>query len=285
MEITPFFAPVISGDFQDIVKKDFPNKVGLIDADRYKHLVAYRMYQKMMDEGLDHSKELLNEIIEDYLSRDIFNNFTCKAYVFCFSAPSKDVFRHSIAQNKKYKGNREGKTDPNYYPDKYEDMAYVYQYINERYHTLLFNDLEADDLLSMLQREEDTFIFSHDKDLKQVTGFHFDMANNLLKYTTEEQGLILLLEQMLIGDTTDNIGGLAGFGLGAFVKFQIANPDITSEGMFYLVLKKYIDKFGVLEGVDTFTEMWSLLSMKLDRGDWFRQKYASAYDLIDEILK
>ena len=285
MEIIQFRAPVVSGDFQDIVKKNFPNKVALIDADRYKHLVAFRMYGKMMEEGLDHSVELLNEIIESYLSRDIFNNFSCKAYVFCFSAPSKGVFRHSIAQNKRYKGNREGKKDPNYYPDKHNDMAYVYKYINERYHTLLFDDLEADDLLSMLQREEDTFIFSHDKDLKQVEGFHFDMSNNLLTYTTAEVGLKLLFEQILTGDTTDNIVGLAGFGLKGLINFQIEHPDITPEAMFYLVVKKYIDKFGVLNGVDTFVEMWSLLSMKINRGDYFKEKYTQAYSLIDEILK
>src|SRR5690606_35472816 len=128
---------------------------------------------------------LLDEIINEYLYRDIFSQFKAKDYIFCFSAPSKSVFRSIIASDKAYKGNRKKVEDAYYYEGKFEDMAYVFEYVSNRYQTLYFNDLEADDILSMLQDEDATFIFSHDKDLKQVPGAHWDMNAYNLSFTSK----------------------------------------------------------------------------------------------------
>lgn len=284
MDNFQFTAPVNSWDNDDWEKKDFGNKIALIDADRYKHLVTYRMYQKLMDEGFDmRSKEMIDELIESYLRVDIFNQFQCKDYIFCFSAPSSKTFRHAFAQHKEYKGNRKGKVDPNFYEGKYEDMAYVFEYINKRYHTLFFDDLEADDLLSMLQDEDDTFIFSHDKDLKQVVGWHYNMERRGLDYTDEELGMQRLLDQILIGDTTDNITGLIGFGEKGLEKFKEECAHMDKEQVLWLTVKKYINKYGLLHGIDTFVEMWGLVSMKIDRGDWFKEKYSKAFSLLENI--
>lgn len=282
MEIIPFYAPVFYEDSLDLNKKVL-DKVALIDADRYKHVVTYNMYKKLMEEGERHTTALLNEIIDNYLSRDIFDCFEARAYIFCFSAPSSKVFRNAIAQEKKYKGNRKG-DDPYHYTNKYEDMAYVYEYINSRYQTLFFDDLEADDILSMLQREE-TFVFSHDKDLKQVPGWHWDMDKRCLFKITEEEGFVSLLKQILTGDSTDNFGGLKGFGKGALEKFEekIKVDSMKAEHIVYHIMKLYTDKHGILKGLDTFVEMWQLASMKLDRGEYFKDKYAKAFYLINKI--
>ena len=284
MEIVPFIVPMSPYESIDLNRKVI-DKIALIDADRYKHVVTYRMYQKLMDEGIPHSKSLLNEIIDEYLSNDIFDRFEAKAYIFCFSAPSGSVFRNAMAQEKKYKGQRKGE-DKYFYSDKYDDMAYVFQYVKERYQTLFFEDLEADDILSMLQREE-SFIFSHDKDLLQVPGWHWDMDRYELKFITEEQGFVSLLSQILTGDATDNFGGLAGFGAVAMDKFKekMQVESMKAEHMVYYVMKLYTDKHGVLKGFDTFVEMWALASMKLDRGDHFRDKYATAFYLMDNLCK
>src|SRR5690606_29981603 len=94
----PIIAPMTSST-ED--KKRFPHKVALIDADRYKHVVTYRVYQEVVEKGQEHSTRLVNAIIDEYLSNDIFNNFECKNYIFCFSATSKQIFRNYIAQEKK----------------------------------------------------------------------------------------------------------------------------------------------------------------------------------------
>jgi 5'-3' exonuclease len=281
MEPVKFTAPV---EYEHKPKKKFPNKVALIDADRYKHVVTYRVFQEL-ESGKEHNKRLVNGIIEDYLYNDIFSKFECKAYIFCFSAPSKQVFRNHIAQEKKYKGNRDNKPDHYDYDGKYEDMAHVFEYIESRYTTLIFSDLEADDVLSMLQHPERTFIFSHDKDLKQVIGFHYNMNAGFLEYTTESNGLEMLMGQMLKGDTVDNIPGLQGFGDKALEKWKEECSHVGDLDIVMMALKKYTDKYGVLQGVDTFAEMWHLLSMRINRGKYCKEKYATAFALIESLTK
>jgi len=285
MNIIPFTAPIASGLNIDLNKKKI-DKIALIDADRYKHVVTYRIYQKLMDEGELHNTQILNDTIDEYLSHDIFNRFDADAYIFCFSAPSKNVFRHSIAQTKRYKGNRDGKKDPYFYSEKYDDMAYIYEYINSRYSTLFFDDLEADDILCMLQREE-TFIFSHDKDLKQVAGWHWDMDNYKLINITEQQAFTNLIGQLLLGDSTDNISGLKGFGKKAFedFKLQMKSESLKPDEMLIYAIQLYTDKYGVLNGFDTFVEMWSLVSLKINRGEYLQNKYATAFYMIDGLCK
>ena len=281
MGVVNFTAPVDSYESIDASKKT-TDRIALIDADRYKHVVTYRMYQKIMLEGNVYSKPLLHQTIDEYLSNDIFNKFEAKAYVFCFSAPSGKVFRNHIAQEKKYKGHRKGE-DKYFYTGKYEDMSYIYEYINQRYETLYFDDLEADDLLSMLQGDE-TFIFSHDKDLKQVPGFHWDMKNLDWIYISEQKGMRSLFTQILTGDSTDNFGGLKGFGQVSLNKLiKEVGPDVDPTLFFYKVIKLYIDKYGLLNGVDSFSEMWNMASMKINRGDYLKEKYASAFELINTI--
>lgn len=283
MEIIPFHAPVF-GEEVEIVKKSI-NKIALIDADRYKHVVTYRIWQKIMTEGEVHTRSLVIDTIDDYLQHDIFNQFEAKAYVFCFSTPSGKVFRNAIAQEKKYKGNRKG-DDPHFYNDKYDDMAFVYEYISGRYKTLFHEDLEADDILSMLQREE-TFIFSHDKDLKQVPGWHWDMDKYDLYYIKEEVAFQNLMYQILKGDSTDNFGGLKGFGPKALESFkEKMNVNVTNaEHLFHAVLKLYTDKHGIMHGFDTFVEMWTLASMRLNRGDYNKDKYATSFHYIETLVK
>ncbi len=282
MDRVPFIAPLDSGLSIDISKKEI-SKVALIDADRYKHVVVYRMWQKLMNEGQTHSIMLLNEIIDDYLSTDIFSKFDAKAYIFCFSAPSKNVFRNSITQEKKYKGNR-SQSDAYFYSNKYEDMAYVYDYISERYTTLFEDDLEADDLISMLQNQY-TFVFSHDKDLKQVPGFHWNMDEFNLIEISEDDAFRNLMYQILTGDATDNIPGLSGFGAKSLEKFMLNTKDLSTEALFQSVVKQFTDKYGLYKGFDTFNEMWNLVSLRINRGEYLKSRYNLTFHKFESILK
>lgn len=274
-----FEIPKAGAEFQ---KKNF-NKVALIDADRYKHVVVYQVYKELQN-GKAYSRDLVRTVIDDYLYRDIFAAFDAKAYLFCFSAPSKKVFRNWVTQEKKYKDNRSGGADLYDYENKWEDMAYVFEYIHENYPTLIFDDLEADDLLSMLQHSTDTFIFSHDKDLKQVVGFHYDMGMRTLMYTTEDEGFEILVNQILLGDPTDSIPGLKGFGPKALDGFREECFHFDNKTLLYAAIGKFIDKYGILNGMDCFAEMWHLVSMRTSRGDYNKSKYHSAFKLIETLL-
>ena len=280
--IGPLRAPSSSLDFDKVII----NKIALIDADKYKHKVAYRMYQALMDEGELHCKSLLNDKIESYLSYEVFNRFKADAYVFCFSAPSSKIFRNAIAQEKEYKGNRGKGTDPYFYTNKWDDMAYVFEYINDRYETLYMDDLEADDILAMVQNEH-TFIYSEDKDLKQVPGWHWDSEKNKIIAVDETDGLRSLALQLLKGDSGDNIPGLKGFGEKAVEHFKqrIIIEGLDNQDILKAILDIYTDKLGLFKGYDTFVEMWSLLSMRINRGVYSQEKYAKIHTVINELCK
>ena len=239
-----------------------------------------------MQEGQLHNQALLNEKIDGYLSYEVFNRFHADSYVFCFSAPSSKVFRNAIAQEKKYKGNRGQGVDEYFYTNKWDDMAYVYEYINSRYQTLFMDDLEADDILSMVQNEH-TFIYSEDKDLRQVPGWHWDQDQNRIIPITEEDAMRNLISQLVKGDSGDNIPGLKGFGPKAVELFDqevlVKNLDINQS--IALAISRYTDKLGVHKGYDTFVEMWTLLNMRTNRGEYSKEKYAKIYTTIDELCK
>lgn len=276
--------PFLVSSYEESHAKRKTDKIALIDADRYKHVVTYRVFQELQN-GKEHTKLLVTEIIDDYLYRDIFARIECPVYLFCFSAPSGNVFRNWVSQEKKYKGNRENVSDPNSYDQKYDDMVFVYTYIKEHYSTLIFDDLEADDILSMLQHEDRSFIFSHDKDLKQVPGFHFNMDGGYLDYVTKEEGFERLVFQILKGDSTDNIPGLFRFGEKKVEKFQEENKGRSDIELFFLAVREFTQKMGVMEGIDCFVEMWSLVSMRINRGAYLREKYASAFMLMEQYLE
>jgi len=264
-------------------KKDFSDKVALIDADFFKYIVTSRVY-KDLENGYKRDQALVEKHIEDALYDSIFSNFDAKAFVFCFSAPTGKVFRSSIAQEKKYKGSRAKRDDPNDYEGKYKDMIYVAEYVERKYGMLMFADLEADDILSMLQDPHKTFIYSKDKDLMQVTGYHYDMNSRNLTYTTEEEGFFMLIKQILTGDTVDEIPGLFGFGKAALAKFCREHEGLPNESKLIGAIKQYTDKHGLLIGMDMFVEMWSLISMKINRGDYLREKYSKGFALIENLL-
>lgn len=49
-------------------------------------------------------------------------------------------------------------------------------------------------------------------------------------------------------------------------------------------INEFVSKKGLLQGIDTFVEMWSLVSMKINRGEYFKEKYASAIKTIDGLI-
>ena len=285
--INPLFVPTENYEEEvNLLDKPKTNKIALIDADRYKHVVTYRMWKKIVDEGVLHSKKLVDSVIQDYLDRDIFNCFEAKSYVFCFSAPTGKVFRSYIAKSKLYKGNRKNKQDNHFYPEKYDDMNYIYDYFNKRYVTLLHDDIEADDLLSLLQNDN-TFLFTHDGDLKQVPGTHWDLKENCFYEINKEDAFKELMFQILKGAGKDNIPGLKGFGESALSNFKktIQSQKMSSEAVMFSTQKFFINKYGTIKGIDLFNEQYMLCSTLKPYGDWLKEKYNSSFYTIQQFAK
>lgn len=267
------FAP--QNAFPKFEKKTF-DKIALIDADKMKHLVTYDVGNDIKN-NLERSPVRLNKYIDNRIN-DIMNSFTAKGYIFCFSGKSSNTFRYHVGFEKEYKGNR--KDDPSFYEGKIEDMAEVVTKVMNTYPSLIFSELEADDILSFLQCEE-TFIYSNDKDLKQIPGSHFDFDKKDIYEITPEEAFKNLCYQLLIGDSTDCIVGLRGCGPVMANKILEATP---TKRLINTILVEYQKKLGLTKGTDAFVETWNLVKLREQRGEYFKKKYASAINLL-EIVK
>jgi DNA polymerase-1 len=81
--------------------------------------------------------------------------------------------------------------------------------------------MEADDFLGINQHKppyrdfetSKTTICSIDKDLKQIPGEHYNFVKKEFDYVEPEEGVNYFYKQILVGDTSDNIGGCPGIGL------------------------------------------------------------------------
>lgn len=257
-------------------KKKHFELVALIDADKIKHLVAYSVGELLKQNYTLPEIDVVG-LIEDRLNA-IHNSFSAKAIIFCFSGKSSNTFRYQCAFEKEYKGNR---SDNNFYEGKLEVMMFVVEYIKKVNHVLVFNTLEADDILSMLQCKH-TFIWSNDKDMNQIPGWHFDHFKLNLYKVTEEDAHRNLCYQMIVGDTTDNIGGIKGFGDKKALEILGKAP---LKIMLHTILLEYQKKFGITEGTDAFTEVWNLVKLRGKRGAYFIEKYKSAFELIELLTK
>lgn len=264
----PMHAP--KSAFMHHDKKHF-NKIALIDADRLKHLVAYDVNCDLK-QGRQRDPHRLTYHIEERLG-EIFRQFSAAGYIFCFSGKSHDTFRAAVAVDKKYKGNR---IDREFYEGKIEDMAEVVSYVMKIYPTLIFTDLEADDLLCYLQHDY-TFIFSNDKDLNQIPGHHFNVEQRDLMIVTEEQAHRNLCYQMIVGDSTDHIGGLFRYGEKKALKIL---EEVPLKQMLQRILYEYQVVHGITKGTDCFVETWNLVKLRMHRGEYFHEKYIDAMNLL-----
>jgi len=241
------------------------DKIALIDAD-------YIMYKTVPKLKVNEDISALCNLIDVEIST-LREYFKAKHMLFCFSGEPDNYFRNHIAIDKKYKGNRE--RSMNHYRDA------IVTYIKYRYATLIFNELEADDILCMLQ-DEDTFIYSEDKDMQQIPGTHWDLKKELFYEIDEFQAFDFLMSQVIMGDSVDNIGGLKDYGL---IKTSKLLTNCSSpQSLINVTINEYIKVHGVVNGIDAFTEMWNLVKLRGNRGTYFKERYQFAFETL-ELLK
>ena len=161
-------------------------------------------------------KEYLAET--DYLGHALGNAKTAVEHILdeCFPERSwyrgfltgKGNFRHKVATIKPYKGNR----DPNHKPKYYKEIG---EYLVHKYGAEVVEGQEADDMLGIVQwahPDKSTVICSIDKDLKMIPGYHYNPGRKEFFYQTIEDANLFFLWQMMVGDATDNIPGVAKVG-------------------------------------------------------------------------
>lgn len=263
-------------------------RICLFDADFFKYLVTDRRYKMLADTG-----DFINEFTNEYETvemtiKNLISSFLGSIQdpiIFCFSGKSFLTFRNYIGIERKYKISRLKPKEYRDYPGKNDDKDKVVSYVNNHYVSLMFADLEADDILSALQDNDNTYILSHDKDLKQIPGYHYDFERNNIYQITQETAIYNLGMQLLMGDSTDDIVGIPGIGE---AKAKEILQNVSAKNIIHKVQREYKKRFGIITGTDMFAENWMLVKTRMNRGTHFINEYKRMFDtknLLIEQLK
>lgn len=131
---------------------------------------------------------------------------------------------------------------------------------------------EADDLLRIWATqadaaEEDYIIISNDKDLDCIPGKHYNVKKNILFEVTPEEATRFFYQQLISGDTVDNIPGVPGMGP---VKAQkLMHKLLSEETMQEIVVEQYFGAYGPEGWYDALLSNGKLLYLQKTTEDYF----------------
>ena len=225
-----------------------------------KFLEKGRVVKRTTIEPLSHALQLIKKTISD-----IVTAVEADSYELYLTSDDKSNFRFGIAKTLPYKGNR---TAPR--PQHY---GAIRDYLIEYHWAKVICGEEADDAMGARQ-SDDTVIVSIDKDMWQIPGRHYNFVTHESQ-TIDELGYLRIAEnrrklygggdkwffaQMLLGDSADNIPGVAGYG-------PVNTFDLLYSLKSFAQLKKVVYAIYKEVGiVDRFLEVAQLL--------WIRHKHS-----------
>tara|TARA_R110000787_G_scaffold28514_1_gene77797 strand:+ start:840 stop:1589 length:750 start_codon:yes stop_codon:yes gene_type:complete len=236
--------------------------IALIDGDS---LIYYEMGKPTLEEALNSLDGRLHQMFE-----------MTHATKYAGFLTAGKCFRYAAATTKPYKGNRK-------YGDKPIIFPAIKEYLRQMWGFTSVTELEADDLVSVYHDPLKTVICSPDKDvLYQNKGIHYNYGKAESIVVDENEALRFLWKQMLMGDSTDGIIGLPK--VGEKTADTWLNSLLPNE-MHEFVLNKYIEKFGISEGIHKFAETFKLVYMLKSKEDVLRETGIILGDLITYDVK
>lgn len=165
----------------------------------------YRLWFEVNLEPLSYALQNVKTSVRKALEAVDCTDFDVKMYL-----SGKENFRNEVATTRPYKGNRDRTHRPTYEQE-------IRQFIKSTWDTYEAENEEADDLLGIAQTHygpEDSVIISLDKDLDQIPGLKYNFMHDVRYNVSEEEAMYNFYQQLLTGDSTDNIPGLPGIGPG-----------------------------------------------------------------------
>lgn len=128
-------------------------------------------------------------------------------------------FRDHMATLKVYKGNRDPEAKPKHY-------AVLKEFATKQYGAITIDGQEADDALGIdgikafkewetsgrLPGQSKYVLCTVDKDLQMIPGLHYNFVKDELHWIDRRDALRFFYWQLLVGDSTDNIGGCPKIG-------------------------------------------------------------------------
>ena len=173
--------------------------IALVDAD----ILAYRVAAAAENETEETALETISSFVEDLMLFDLEDVFN-----FEFFLTGKNNFRFDIAVTAPYKGNRKDKQKPQHLPLMRDYFVYAYG-------AKVSEGQEADDDIAIRATElgaNGCIIVSLDKDFRQIPGWHYNFVKREKTWVTQEEGIKFFYQQILMGDSADNIKGAPGIG-------------------------------------------------------------------------
>jgi len=244
----------------------------LIDADILRYEVGAAAETGWQSEGFvpfDYVAQLLDERINNICA---MVGATAPPILFL---TGKGNFRNEIAVTQPYKDRASNK------PWHFKNIT---AYMLNKYHVIVSEGMEADDVMSikqteMLAQQIPTIICSRDKDLKNIPGWFFSwelgnqpsfgpefitkdgwikISENRKKI--EGVGDMFFYSQCLTGDSVDSIPGLGG-KTGPVKAFEILKECKDSQEAFKAVRGAYRGLYGDVNGDTRLLEQGRLLHM------------------------
>jgi hypothetical protein len=201
----------------------------LFDSD----IFAYRAASACEDEDEATAQRTLDRLIVDVLMCGVDNIYPdCFVDSWSMHLTGKNNFRYKIATTVPYKGNRVDKPKPKH-------LAFLRDYLVKEWGASISEGEEADDTIAIeaTRLGDQCVIVSLDKDLDQISGWHYNFVKHLSYYIKPEEGLVKLYTQMLTGDAADNIKGL--FRVGPVKAAKIIGDTTNELELYNKVLEAY----------------------------------------------
>ena len=234
----------------------------LVDADSLIFASCYRKrltpddspYYEQLSDATDKFDEQLMGIVNDLEEHYEVDK------VLIFSG-SLGNFRKLIT--KKYKANRTNQQKPPL-------LNKVHEYVKEKHNSIYGYGVETDDMvarywydLSKQFGRDEVMIVSIDKDYKQFPClmYNYHYKHKVVYDITEEEAMYNFYEQMIIGDTADNVNYFKGKGK-KFVEKYLA--DCNSH---YQYTKKMYELFKEVhkgKAKQRYIECYNLLKLRTD---------------------
>lgn len=160
------------------------------------------LYEEKEVEPLKYVLSTLKQSINKMM--DVCRGDTYEVYL-----SPKENFRDRLATIQKYKGNRDQLHKPVWYTE-------IREYLIKHHGAQVAEDIEADDAIGIRAAHGagEPVVCSIDKDLNQIPGKHYNYRTGLKYFVPEEYAERFLYEQILAGDSVDNIAGLPKVSVG-----------------------------------------------------------------------
>ena len=220
--------------------------------------------------------ELIYTAIDNWMN-DFLLITGAPRFIGILAAPESHCFRYALYKYKPYKGNR---------PPAEPWIEYwgpiIRKYLVTKWHFKYAPDyLETDDVVATLAfGNPAAIICSPDKDLRQIPGYFYNYKDfggekhKGLETVDSKQARRNLYYQLLVGDTTDNIAGVANMGpVKADKLLNETNPMLWNNAVKMAYEKQYGPHYGdiiyqqTLETIQMVTPehpLWKKFSFPLE---------------------